>query len=180
MHFQKSKTSPCSMVFDKVMWFYLHVRSLLIKHGEGDNPSYSQLIKYPLLLLSSSRIMPKISTWHYFSFGRRIRAPSKIKNAAKRSRQHAGKKYREYAQRHVCFVNEQVPWPHSNINVRFCTGHLCMKMSSSPFVRAWAMPRILYLSRGVPFPVWTPDSIFGWISVVLWLLRWEVIKKKFR
>ena len=32
-----------------------------------------------------------------------------IKNAAKRSRQHAGKRYREYAQRRVCFVNEQVP-----------------------------------------------------------------------
>ena len=32
-----------------------------------------------------------------------------IKNAAKRSRQHAGKKYREYAQRRVCFINEQVP-----------------------------------------------------------------------
>ena len=32
-----------------------------------------------------------------------------IRNAAKRSRQHAGKKYREYAQRHVCFINEQVP-----------------------------------------------------------------------
>ena len=31
------------------------------------------------------------------------------KNAAKRSRQHAGKKYREYAERRVCFVNEQVP-----------------------------------------------------------------------
>ena len=33
------------------------------------------------------------------------------KNAAKRSRQHAGKKYQEYGQRHqrhVCFVNEQV------------------------------------------------------------------------
>ena len=34
---------------------------------------------------------------------------SDIKNAAKRSRQHAGKKYREYAQRRVCFINEQVP-----------------------------------------------------------------------
>ena len=33
------------------------------------------------------------------------------KNAAKRSRQHAGKKYREYAQRRVCFVNKQVPCP---------------------------------------------------------------------
>ena len=36
-------------------------------------------------------------------------ATSSKKNAAKRSRQHAGKKYREYAQRRVCFVNEQVP-----------------------------------------------------------------------
>ena len=52
------------------------------------------------------------------------------KNAAKRSRQRAGKKYREYAQRRVCFVNEQVPWPHSNINVKFCTSRLCMKKSS--------------------------------------------------
>ena len=34
---------------------------------------------------------------------------STIKNAAKRSRQHAGKKYWDYAQRHVCCVNEQVP-----------------------------------------------------------------------
>ena len=31
------------------------------------------------------------------------------KNAAKRNRQHAGKKYWEYAQRRVCFLNEQVP-----------------------------------------------------------------------
>ena len=31
------------------------------------------------------------------------------KNDAKRSRQHAGKRYREYAQRRVCFINEQVP-----------------------------------------------------------------------
>ena len=31
------------------------------------------------------------------------------KNAAKWSRQYAGKKYREYAQRRVSFVNEQVP-----------------------------------------------------------------------
>ena len=100
------------------------------------------------------------------------------KNAAKRSRQHAGEKYREYAQCSVCFVNKQVPWPHSNINVKFCTNRLCMKMPSFLFVRAWAMPRILYLSCGVPFPVWTPDNISGLISVVLWLLRWEVIKKK--
>ena len=38
-------------------------------------------------------------------------------------------------------------------NVKFCTSRLCMKMSSFLFVRAWAMPRILYLSCGVPFPV---------------------------
>ena len=31
----------------------------------------------------------------------------------------------------------------SNINVKFCTSCLRMKMSSSLFVRAWAMPRIL-------------------------------------
>ena len=31
------------------------------------------------------------------------------KNAAKRSRQHAGKKYCKYAQCRVRFVNEQVP-----------------------------------------------------------------------
>ena len=99
------------------------------------------------------------------------------KNAAKWSRQHAGEKYREYAQRSVCFVNKQVPWPHSNINVKFCTSRLCMKMSSFLFVHALAMPRILYIACGVPFPVWTPDNISGLISVVLWLLRWEVIQK---
>ena len=38
---------------------------------------------------------------------------------------------------------------------------LCMKMSSFLFVRACAMPRILYLSCGIPFPVWTPDNISG-------------------
>ena len=72
------------------------------------------------------------------------------------------------------------PLPHSNTNVKFCSCRLCMKMSSFLFVRAWAMPCILYLSCGVPFPVWTPDNISGLISVVLWLLRWEVIKKRFR
>ena len=92
------------------------------------------------------------------------------KNVANRSGQHAGKQYRDNAQRR--------PLPHSNINVKFCTSRLCMKMSSLLFVRAWAMPRISYLSCGVPFSVWTPDNISGLISVVLWLLRWEVIKKK--
>ena len=84
----------------------------------------------------------------------------------------------EYVQRHVCFVNVQVPCPHSKINVKFCPSRLCMKMSSFLFMLTWAMPRISYLSCGVPFPVWTPDNISGLISVVLWLLRWEVIKKK--
>ena len=119
-------------------------------------------------------------TWHNLvAYDCSIKGPyinAWYKNAAKQSRQHAGKRYREYARRRVCFVNEQVPWPHSNINVKFCTSHLCMKMSSFLFVRAWAMLRILYLSCGVPFPVWTPDNISGLISVVLWLLRWEVIK----
>ena len=93
------------------------------------------------------------------------------KNAAKRSRQHAGEKYREYAQRSVCFVNKQVPRPHSNINVKFCTSRLCMKMSSFLFVRAWAMPRISYISCGVPFPVLTRDNTYGLTSVVMWLSR---------
>ena len=90
------------------------------------------------------------------------------KNAAKWSRKHARKKYPEYAQRGVCM-------PHSNINVKFCTSRLCMKMSSFLFVHAWAKLRRSYLSCGVPFPVWTPDNISGLIAVVLWLLRWEII-----
>ena len=36
-----------------------------------------------------------------------------------------------------------------------------------------------FLYHWVPFPVWTTDNISGSISVVPWLLRWEVIKKKF-
>ena len=36
-----------------------------------------------------------------------------LKNAAKLRRQHAGEKYRKYAKRHVCFVNEHVPCPTS-------------------------------------------------------------------
>merc|ERR1711954_242118 len=88
-------------------------------------------------------------------------------------------KYRkaEYVQRRVRFVNVQVPCPHSNIYVKLCTSRLCMKMSSFLFECAWAMPRISYLSRRVPFPVWTPDNISGLISVVPWLSREEVIKK---
>ena len=83
----------------------------------------------------------------------------------------------EYVQCCVSFVNEQVPWPHSNINAKFCTSRLCMKMSPFLVVCAWAMPRILYLSCGVPFTVWTPGNISGLISEVLCLLRWEVTKK---
>ena len=54
---------------------------------------------------------------------------------------------------------------------------LCMKMSPLLSVHAWAMPHKLYLSCGVPFPVWTPDNISGLISIVLWLSRWKVMKK---
>ena len=32
---------------------------------------------------------------------------------------------------------------------------LCMKVSSFLFVRACAVPRMLNLSCGIPFPVWT-------------------------
>ena len=66
-----------------------------------------------------------------------------------------GKKGRkaEYVQRRVRFVNVQVPCPHSIIYVKFCTSRLCMKMSSFLLVRACAMPRMLYFSCGIPFPV---------------------------
>ena len=30
---------------------------------------------------------------------------------------------------------------------------------------------------GIPFLIWTPDNISGLTSVVIWLSRWEVIKK---
>ena len=69
---------------------------------------------------------------------------------------HKKKRKAKSVQCHVCFVNVQVPLPHSNIYVKFCISRLCMKMSSFLFVRTWAMPRILHLSCGVPFPVWTP------------------------
>ena len=61
----------------------------------------------------------------------------------------------EYVQHRVCFVKvqQQVTCPHSNIYVKLCTSCLCIKISSFLFVRAWAMPRILYLSCGIPFPV---------------------------
>ena len=38
---------------------------------------------------------------------------------------------------------------------------LCMKMSSFLIVRACAMPRMSYLSCGIPFPVKTPVIISG-------------------
>ena len=83
----------------------------------------------------------------------------------------------KYVQRRVCFVIVQVPCPHSNIYVKLCTSRLCIKMSSFLFVRGCAMPRLLYLSCEVPFPVWTPDDISGLISVVPWLSREELSKK---
>ena len=51
----------------------------------------------------------------------------------------------KYVQRHMCFGNVQVPYPHSNVYVKLCASRLCMKMSSFLFVGAWAVPRILYL-----------------------------------
>ena len=62
----------------------------------------------------------------------------------------------EYVQRRVCFVYVQSSLPE---NVVFL------------FVRACTMPRILYLSCGIPFPVWTPGIISGLTSVVVWLSR---------
>ena len=68
---------------------------------------------------------------------------------------------------HYCTCKDVKIWP----------SRLWMKMSSFLFVCAWAMQCILYLSCGIPFPVWTPDNISGLTSVVVWLSRWEVIKK---
>ena len=48
---------------------------------------------------------------------------------------------------------------------------LCMIMSSFLFVRVWAIPRTLYISCGIPFPVWTPDIISGLTSFLVWLSR---------
>ena len=64
--------------------------------------------------------------------------------------------------------------------VKICLSRLYMKMLSFLFVRAWARPCTLYVSCGIPFPVLTSDKISGLSSVVVWLSRWEVIKKKFR
>ena len=69
-----------------------------------------------------------------------------------------------------------IPGPTGHL-MPMCERNWKLKMSSFLFVGAWAMPRILYLSCGVPFPFWTPDNISGLISVVLWLLRWKVIKQ---
>ena len=85
-----------------------------------------------------------------------------------------------YIHHHMCFVNVQVPCPHSHIYVKLCTSRLCIKMSSFLFVSGCAMPRILYLSCEVPFPVWTPDDISGLISVVPWLSREELSKRNCR
>ena len=74
----------------------------------------------------------------------------------------------KYVQRHVCFGNVQVPCPHSNVYVKLLS-RLCMKMSSFLFVGAWAVPRILSLSCGIPYPVWTPGIISGLTSVMVWL-----------
>ena len=41
---------------------------------------------------------------------------------------------------------------------------LCMKMSSFLFLRLWTMPRMLYSSCGIPYPVETPGIISGDIS----------------
>ena len=62
----------------------------------------------------------------------------------------------EYVQCRVCFINVQVPHSNSKIYVTLCTSRLCMKMLSFLFVCAWAgraVPRILCLSCGIPFPV---------------------------
>ena len=65
----------------------------------------------------------------------------------------------------------QVIRPHFNIHVKIGLRRLGMKMSSFMYERACAMPRTLYLSCGILFPVWTPDNISGLTSVVVLLAR---------
>ena len=67
------------------------------------------------------------------------------------------------------FVNVQ-SLLHENVVFSACA-RMGMGMGMGMGMRAWAMPRILYLSCGVPFPVWTPDNISGLISVVPKLSR---------
>ena len=71
------------------------------------------------------------------------------------------------------FSNSKIP--QSGLCPALCVLRQCTVVFL--FVRVWAMPRILHLSYGVSFPVWTPDNIYGLISVVPWLSREEVIKK---
>ena len=77
----------------------------------------------------------------------------------------------EYVQRRVCFLNVQVPCPHSNVYVKLCNSRLCMKMLSFLFLCTWAMPRISYSSCGIPFPVWLcsfqSEKLFTIFSVSL-------------
>ena len=72
----------------------------------------------------------------------------------------------ENVQRCVCYVNVQVPCPHSNSRL-FC---FCAH-------GAWTMPGALHLSCGIPIPIWTPDNISGLPLVVVWLSSRGVIKK---
>ena len=53
----------------------------------------------------------------------------------------------------LIFYKSFGPTPIYIIHVKICLSRLCMNMSSLLFVRTWAMPRILYLSCGIPFPV---------------------------
>ena len=70
-----------------------------------------------------------------------------------------------------------VPYPHFLIHLKLCTSRLCMKMSSFMYASACAMPRTLYWSCGILFSLWTPDNISGLTSFMVWLSRWEVVKK---
>ena len=63
------------------------------------------------------------------------------------------------------------------IHLRLCTSRLCMKMLSFLYACACAMSRTLYSSCGILFPVWAHDNIPGLTSFVVWLSRWEVLKK---
>ena len=94
-----------------------------------------------------------------FKFGYSTRILTQVRKGLRFKKKR--KKYRkgEYVQRRVCFVNVQVPCPHSIIYVKLYTSRLCTKMLFFLFVCAWAMLHILYLSCRVLFPVMTPYNI---------------------
>ena len=69
-----------------------------------------------------------------------------------------------------CFVSNEL----SNSSPRYWSKSQRLEVS---IISKRPKRRILYLSCGIPFQVWTPDDIPGFTSAVVWQSRWEVIQK---